>query len=38
MTTNRARLFSTVLTIALLTAVMIGLGFLVTHVLVYVSS
>jgi membrane-associated phospholipid phosphatase len=41
MTTNRARWFSTALTsvilpIALLTAVMIGLGFLVTHVLVYV--
>ena len=41
MTTDRARLLSTALTsvilpIALLTAVMIGLGFLVTHVLVHV--
>jgi len=41
MTTDRARPLSTALTsvilpIALLTAVMIGLGFLVTHVLVYV--
>jgi membrane-associated phospholipid phosphatase len=40
-TTDRARLLSTALTsvllpIALLTAVMIGLGFLVTHVLVHV--
>src|ERR1700680_434770 len=40
MTPDRARLLSTALTsvilpIALLTAVMIGLGFLVTHVLVH---